>query len=190
MSPLFSWVLNLKLALVHSLERAFFAIIEAMNELAQDKRDSVEERIQGLVEETLQGSALYLVSVDVRGRKGSRVVEIFLDSDGVLDVEELARVSREVGFLLDTEDVIEGRYSLNVSSPGVDRPLALPRQYKKNVGRQVRVKYRTNQDADVATVEGALKEATDEGIAIAVSPSNTVEIAFDEVVETRVLLPW
>jgi len=70
-------------------------------------------RVQALVEEVIFDSPLFLVDLIVRGHKGSRVVEVYLDSDRPLDVDALARISREVGFLLDTEEVIDGKYTLN-----------------------------------------------------------------------------
>ena len=102
---------------------------------------AVDARVKTLVEEVLAGSPHFLVDLEVRGARGSQAVDVFIDSDEGLGVGTLARISREVAFLLDTGEVIAGHYRLNVSSPGLDRPLKLPRQYKKNVGRALRVHY-------------------------------------------------
>lgn len=160
-----------------------------MSELNPGRATGIEERVRAVTEEVLQGSPLFLVDLQIRGNKGSRVVEIFVDSDEGIDVEELARVSREVGFVLDTDEVIAGRYSLNVSSPGVDRPLTLPRQFRKNVGRRMRVRYRSS-DGGVQEGEGDLEAVTEDGIALRISPSKQVALAYGEVIEARVLLPW
>ncbi len=160
-----------------------------MSELKQERAGGIEARIRAIAEEVLQGSESYVVDVIVRGNKGSRVVEVFVDSDAGLNVEELARVSREMGFLLDTEDVVDGRYSLNVSSPGADRPISLPRQFPKHVGRKFRVRYRT-EEGQTAVEEGELESATADGIALRVSPSKQITLGFDDVIEARVLLPW
>ncbi|HEX7071891.1 MAG TPA: ribosome maturation factor RimP, partial [Rhodothermales bacterium] len=103
--------------------------------------------------------------------------------------EDLARVSREVGFLLDADDVIAGRYSLNVSSPGVDRPLTMPRQYPKHVGRALKVRYRT-PDGESRVAEGRLEEVSEEGIAMQIDPSKRIMLRFDDVIDARVQLPW
>ncbi|WP_457651893.1 ribosome maturation factor RimP [Rhodocaloribacter sp.] len=145
-----------------------------------------EERVRTLVEEVIDAS-MFVVEVIVRGRKGSRVVEVFLDGDEPLSIEALARVSREVGFLLDVEEVIDGKYRLNVSSPGLDRPLTLPRQYKKHVGRTLRVRFRDGENE--RTVKGKLLETAEDGIVIAAG-KEALRIPFTEMVQAKVELPW
>lgn len=145
-------------------------------------------RVEALVEEVLRGTPHFIVEVQVRGTKGARVIEVFIDSDDALGVDTLASVSRDVAFLLDTEEVIDGRYRLDVSSPGVDRPLRLPRQYQKNVGRQLRVHYR--QDEANTEVEGELTAADDEAITLAPKKGAPRQIRYDDIVWAKVQLPW
>jgi ribosome maturation factor RimP len=150
----------------------------------------LEDRVRHMVEEVIQDTPVFLVDLSIRGRKGSQILDIFVESDEVLDVKELARISREVGFLLDTEDVMPGRYSLNVSSPGLDRPLKLPRQFRKNVKRTLRVKYNTGADGETATLEGELTGTDEQGIEVSPSKDAPVRIAYTDIVEAKVKLPW
>lgn len=143
--------------------------------------------IQSLAEEIASDKALYVVGVQVRGQKGSRVIEVFLDADEGIDLDELAAVSRDLEFLLDTEDTIKGRYYLNVSSPGADRPLVLPRQYRKHVGRQFRVI--TGEGEERRERTGALLAVHDGAFELEVD-GQTETVAFDDVQEARVQLPW
>ncbi len=152
--------------------------------------DALRERIAALVEEAIADSAVFLVEVQVRGAKGSRVVEIYVDSEDALGADDLTKISREAGFLLDMEDVVTGRYTLNVSTPGLDRPLALPRQYRKNVGRDVCVRYATGDDNGDAEVVGALLNVAADAIEVAVSGSDVRRIRLDDVVQAQVRLPW
>lgn len=161
-----------------------------------------EERIRELVEEVIAGTSLYLVELDVRGAPGSQVVDIYIDSETSLDVDELARVSREVGFLMDTEDVMPSKYDLNVSSPGIERPLAEPRQFRKNVGRDLFVQFRQDGAEEAPIVHGTLEEATDRFIELnelkvskdkerrKTKTGNIHRIDYDDIVEARVELPW
>lgn len=160
-----------------------------MSELKEGKKTAAEQKVMAIVEEVLQGTDSYVVEVSIRGNKGSRVVEVFVDSDTGTSVDELARISREVGFVLDTDEVIDGRYSLNVSSPGVNRPISLPRQFPKHVGRKLRVRYRTEGE-ETKEEEGALESASESGIALRVSGSRKLQLNFEDVIEARVLLPW
>ncbi|MDX1545411.1 MAG: ribosome maturation factor RimP, partial [Rhodothermales bacterium] len=66
--------------------------------------EPLHDRVQALVEDILSGTAHFVVEVEVRGKPGSQSVSVYLDSDDALGVDELARISRELGFLLDTED--------------------------------------------------------------------------------------
>ena len=148
----------------------------------------LDDRVRALVEEVIQGTPYYVVEVSIRGHKGSRVVDIYLDADEGVDVDALAKISREVGFLLDTEEVIAGKYQLNVSSPGVDRPLQLPRQFRKNVGRELYVRY--HADAAEQKVKGKLVGADEEAIELAMPQGEVLRLPYDALVEAKVQLPW
>ena len=146
-------------------------------------------RAQGLVEEVLAGSPHFLVAFEVRGAPGSQAVDVFIDSDDALGVDTLAQISREVAFLFETENVIAGRYQLNVSSPGVDRSLKLPRQYKKNVGRMLRVHYQKPEGDGYTEVLGKLAAADDEGVDIAATGERR-RIRYTNILWAKVQLPW
>lgn len=161
-------------------------MVQAVNETIDQKA----RRVRELTEEVIGNASVFVVDAQVRGTRGSHVVEIFVDSDEGLDVDELARISREVEFLLDMEDLIPGKYSLNVSSPGLDKPLALPRQYKKNVGRPLRVHYKKQDGSGNTEAEGKLIAAGDEIIKIEVSDEDVLQIPFDDIIWAKVQLPW
>ncbi len=147
-------------------------------------------KVARFAEEVLRDGDLYLVDVVVRGRKGSQVVEVYVDGDEGVGVDDLARLSREIGFLLETEEVIKGKYNLNVSSPGEDRSLKLPRQYRRHVGKPIDVQLSAASGDDRSLVSGVnhgvdgdvLRLETDEGEQISI-PLETVESA-------KVKLPW
>lgn len=147
-------------------------------------------QVRELVEEAIEGTNLFVVDVEVRGTRGSRVVEIYVDSDDELGVGQLADVSREVEFLLDMKDLIPGRYKLNVSSPGLDKPLRLPRQYRKNVGRPLRVHYQKADGSGATESEGTLKAADEEAIELEVASGDVRRIRLEDIVWAKVRLPW
>ena len=155
---------------------------------SDDILQTVDQRVHRIVEDVLVGTPLYVVEIVVRGVKGSRVVEVYVDSDEALSVDTLAKVNREVGFLLETEEVIEGRYTLNVSSPGVDRPLRLPRQYKKNIGRTLKVKYMNEEKR--LNVQGELINTAEEFIELNVKGGTLHRISMEDIVESKIVLPW
>ena len=117
----------------------------------------VEERVKELVlEKIADREDLFIVSI--RFLKNG-VLEILLDGDQGIAIEDCVQVSRHVGYHLEEENAIEQAYRLEVSSPGIDSPLQLTRQYAKNIGRNVQVKM-----LDGSKKEGKLLEANDSSI--------------------------
>ncbi len=150
----------------------------------------LEEKIRQIAEQVIGQGPLYVVDVNVRGNKGSRGVTVYIDGDEGVDVEHLARISREVGFILDTEEIVAGKYTLSVSSPGVDRPLTLPRQYRKNIGRTLEVVWRRNPEEGSTTLQGELLDANEESIRIGLPKNEPVVVPFPEIEKAVVKLPW
>lgn len=142
------------------------------------------DRVRMTVETVIPMDEVYIVEIVVRGRQGSRLIEVFLDSDEGVGLDHLASYSREVGFLLEAEEIVKGHYRLNVSSPGADRPIRLPRQMKKHVGRKLAV---TGIEGD--SVVGFLEAADDDGITLK-KGKEKVKLAFETIQEARVVLPW
>jgi ribosome maturation factor RimP len=102
---------------------------------------NIEKRIRELVEEKIaEIERPDIFIVDVKFNPVGNKAIILLDGDRGAGIDECAQVSRYVGFKLEEENVIEEAYNLEVSSPGIDTPLMLVRQYTKNIGRQVAVK--------------------------------------------------
>ena len=149
---------------------------------------ALEERVCTLVDNMLKGGPVFLVEFSVRGTQGSHVIDIFVESDDALGVNQLAELNREIGFILDAEDIMPGRYTLNVSTPGVKRPLRLPRQYRKHVGRKLRVHYRKENDAFTETC-GELVAVEESYIQIQ-NGTRSAEIPHGDIQWAKVVLPW
>ena len=104
-------------------------------------------------------------------------------------LDEIAETSRRLSFLMDTEDVIKGKYNLHVSSPGTSRALVLPRQYPHHIGRDLRVTY--NSDSEETTIVGILSAVGDDAITLTVKgEDNPTELPFSAILEALVELPW
>lgn len=151
-------------------------------------QQEIADRVRGLTEEVIAGTRYFLVDVQVRGHKGTRVVEVYIDSVDEFGHDDIAVVSKELGFLLDVEDVVDGSYKLEVSSPGIKRPLQMPQQYQKNVGRTLRVRYQEDNNEEI--IVGDLMEATDEAVELELSSGERLQLPYQSITQARVELPW
>jgi ribosome maturation factor RimP len=177
--------------------RAFFNVIPLGDFLTRDSwlfktvnstQQRIADRVRALTEEVIAGTSYFIVDVQVRGHKGTRVVEVYIDSVENFGHDDLAVVSKEVGFLLDVEDVVDGSYKLEVSSPGIKRPLTMPQQYQKNVGRTLRVRYESDGNEEI--VVGDLMEADDNELELELSSGERLQLSYQSVTQARIELPW
>ncbi|WP_240315868.1 ribosome maturation factor RimP [Salinibacter ruber] len=146
------------------------------------------DRVSGLTEEVIVGTDYFLVDVEVRGHKGTRVVEVYIDSEEEVGHDDLALISKEIGFLLDVEDVVDGSYKLELSSPGIKRPLTMPAQYRKNVGRTLRVRFESDGGEEI--VVGDLTDADDEEIELELPSAERLQLPYTTITQARIELPW
>jgi len=95
--------------------------------------------VRGVAERVTAGRGYELVDVEVKRERGGHFVRLFVDKEGGIGLDDLQSVSEEVSAILDAEDPIEGAYTLEVSSPGLDRPLRSEADYRRFVGRLVKL---------------------------------------------------
>jgi ribosome maturation factor RimP len=98
-----------------------------------------EDAIRELAARVVSSRGLELVGVEVKRGRGSNLVRLFVDKEGGIGLDELQLVSEEVSPLLDAEDPLDSAYTLEVSSPGLDRPLSSLPEYRRFVGRLVKL---------------------------------------------------
>ncbi len=143
----------------------------------------IEAMVQKLIEDV---EDMFLVSVRI---KPINNIKVFLDSDIGVNIDKCARLNRAMYKIIEEEAWYpEGNFSLEVSSPGLDEPLRLPRQYKKNIGRNVEVTF-----PDDTLLQGKMIDANDEGIVMEYTEGknkkavvHTKEVAYSSMKQTIV----
>jgi ribosome maturation factor RimP len=103
------------------------------------KVESVGEQVRAVAQRVTEGRGYELTDVEVKRDRSGYLVRLFVDKDGGIGLEDLQSVSEEVSAILDAEDPIPASYTLEVSSPGLDRPLRTEKDYRKAVGKLVKV---------------------------------------------------
>lgn len=102
-------------------------------------------KINELAESLLGNTSLFLVDLILSDKKNPKKVTVFIDGDNGATIDDCAELSRKLGQAMDDADLIAGKYTLEVSTPGVDHPLKLVRQYKKHIGRNLKVTLTSNE---------------------------------------------
>ena len=146
------------------------------------------DRLWAVVEPYVSAEGVELDDLEVFGKTPGVVVRVTLDAAEPLGVDQLADVSRRLSRLLDDEDPITSSYTLEVSSPGLERKLRRPRHYMKSIGREIKVKSKTAMEGDHSH-RGVLVEATDEDFVVEVNGSGR-RIAYGDVVSARTIFEW
>lgn len=143
------------------------------------------ENISEIASTIVQSIDGYLVGVNVRGEKSGSIVEVFVDTDKGVTADECAQVNRYVAAELEKQNLIPGRYRLEVSSPGLDRSLKTVRQYKKNIGRQVKII--SSADDQKNAVEGVLQDVNEATLILKTKEKQEKSFALNEIREAYVL---
>jgi ribosome maturation factor RimP len=135
-------------------------------------KEELKQRLLPLIEQ----EDLELVELDLVGKPPHYILRIFVDKAGGVNVEECADLSRRLSDYLDTEDLIQGRYTLEVSSPGLERPLLSLDDFRRKIGERVKVDLKFPLD-EKKEIKGEIVEVRE----------NEVVIALEDKVET---IPW
>jgi ribosome maturation factor RimP len=98
-----------------------------------------KETIRDVAQRVTSGRGYELIDVEVKRERGGHFVRLFVDKEGGIGLDELQSVSEEVSAILDAEDPIDSAYTLEVSSPGLDRPLKTEADYRRFVGKLVKL---------------------------------------------------
>ena len=138
-----------------------------------------------MAESVLTGTNFFVVNVEI---KGNNIPEVWIYIDGTergINMDECANVSNELSFLMDAHELVDSAYRLNVSSPGLSRPLIDRRQYPKNKGRKVKVKYKDSEGYH--KLQGTLDDLSDQSIILGRDKDEPLELSFDQIVETKII---
>jgi ribosome maturation factor RimP len=138
------------------------------------------ERVRSAVEPPLSASGFEVVDVERQGG----VLRVTVDRPGGIDMDGVTEATRLVNEILDREDLLGAQSSLEVSSPGVERPLRTPEHFRRFVGTEVAVKLRPGTDGD-RRVAGVLEAADDEGVVVAGR-----RLAYADIEKARTVFVW
>lgn len=141
-------------------------------------------RILAIAEPIAAERGLEILDIEVAGPASNQIVRVLLDSPDDsrrVGVDDCQAVSQRLGDGLEAYEVLQGRYMLEVSSPGVNKPLKRVEHFRRVVGRKVRVRARGTGGAEKRTWLGRLEEVDDAGIRVVDETGAATGIAFDDI---------
>ncbi|MDR3568532.1 MAG: ribosome maturation factor RimP [Syntrophobacteraceae bacterium] len=134
--------------------------------MARELKQEAGELIGGiwnLVEPVILAGGMEILDIEYRRESIGWVLRIFLDSERGINVDDCARISRVVSEMLDTADLVPVAYNLEISSPGIDRPLRKPDHFRKHIGDMIEVRT-ISPVQNRRNFRGELKDASPEGL--------------------------
>jgi ribosome maturation factor RimP len=140
-----------------------------------------------LVAPALESLGLELFDVQLSGPGKARTLRVTVDREGGVDLDTIAAASQAITPLLDDEPTLRGSYLLEVTSPGVERPLRRPDHFRRALGETVSVKYHTDHGPE--RVRGTLTAADDDAVTLAVDGDER-RIALTDLTDARTVFDW
>lgn len=132
-----------------------------------------------IISPILVGTPFELVGVECVGGGKHTVLRIYIDKPGGITIDDIANISRQISVIFDVEEPISGHYTLEVSSPGLQRPLFTPAHFKAQVGQQITVKT-SHALGNRQNFKGVLIKADDAGIELEVD-SETISLQYSDI---------
>jgi ribosome maturation factor RimP len=147
----------------------------------------IKENIESEFNRIIEQNGFHLFELIIRGSQFKPVFEVFIDSEKPVSANDCADISRKISGFLDDEKFNFKDYRLDVSSPGVDKPLKFLWQFPKNIGRNFEISYR--QNSEDRKIKGKLIKIENEKLVFEINDSN-LEIEFNEIISAKVLISF
>jgi ribosome maturation factor RimP len=143
------------------------------------------ENIRQIAQQVAEQNNLFLIDLIVRGSESSRVIEVFIDGEINISADECALVSREISKQIDEKELLKS-YRLDVSSPGVDRPLIYLKQYPKHLNRLFEIEF--NASGTSSIFKGKLVSIEDEVLTF--QSNKEIKVKFQDIIKAKVLVSF
>ncbi len=147
--------------------------------------NSVNNKINQIASDSAKNNNLFLVEVIHRGTEQNPVIEVFVDGEKNVSANECAKVSSEIKKIIDEENIHKS-YRLDVSSPGVDRPLIYIKQFPKHITRNFEIQYKTSNE--VRKLKGKLISIEEDVLTFL--DKTEIKVKFKDIIKAKVLVSF
>jgi ribosome maturation factor RimP len=151
-------------------------------------------KIQETVHWAIENTDFKIVEIDLKNIQSRKMIRIFLDSEHGITIDECKSLSRKIGDKIEADNSIDGEYILEVSSPGVERPIKEDWQFRKNIGREILVHY-TAKDKTDQEARGTIENIIEDKIHLKIRGkkkglTETIEIPIAKIHSAMIQLKW
>ena len=149
--------------------------------------DIIKENIVRISNEIAEKLNFFVIDISFRGDNRKKIIEVFVDAEKNIDADNLAEISREINSVIEDQDIIQQAYRLDVSTPGVDRPLKFLKQFPKHINRNFEVTYKAEDET--RTITGKLLSVEREELTF-LSDKKEVLIEFKNITTAKVIISF
>ena len=149
--------------------------------------DLLKQKIAQIAKDISERNNLFLIDLILRGNESKRIIEVYIDGEVIVTADTLAAVSREIDDQIYKEELISGSYRLDVSTPGVERPLKYLQQYVKHIGRKMQMKVNLNGEEKEFT--GKLLQVEESNLFFDIENVESL-IKFEQVISAKVIISF
>ncbi len=146
----------------------------------------LEEKLARLVASAVEALGLELVGVEYLAQGAHSMLRVYIDSEQGITLDDCSRVSHQLSGVLEVEDPIRGKYNLEVSSPGLDRPLFTLAHFERFVGQEVKLRLRQPVNGQ-RKFKGVIEAVEDGQIQIVLNDSQALELEIDEIEKANLI---
>lgn len=149
--------------------------------------DIIKENIVRISNEIAEKLNFFVIDITFRGDNRKKIIEVYVDAEKNIDADNLAEISREINSVIEEQDLIQQAYRLDVSTPGVDRPLKFLKQFPKHINRNFEVTYKNGDET--RTITGKLLSVEREELMF-LSDKKEILIEFKNITTAKVIISF
>ena len=150
--------------------------------------EQIEEAIFEIAEEELAEIGGYVLEVNLKGSRGSRSVVVIADTEIGITLDDIATTSKAIEQRLDETDLLTEKYVLEVTSPGLDRPLKTDRDFRRRLGNNVRIEHTAIEHS--SPTEGEIVEVADGRVTVKTDEKTELVLPLEQIIQGKILLEW
>ena len=149
----------------------------------------VDGQMWAIAQEVVSDLGLELVDIELAGKRSQQIIRVYIEKPSGILLSDCVAVSRQLGECLDEKDFVENSYRLEISSPGLERPLRKIQDYKRYVGHRVRIRLKSRQRGQ-RRVEGRLVEVEDNIVRIISQNGEKVSFSLADIAKANLDVDW